>query len=284
MRLRDKQYIYRKNFTKILKDTFRLFFYYEKYFLASKEVKKSNQEIDRFVEGNGFIGDNLFKYVDLPSFNFIKNELFNLEIYKFKTTKKKPFIIDCGANIGLSVYYFKKLYPDCRIIAFEPDPKVFKVLNFNINNLKLEDCSLHCQALWINEGSISFFSEGADGGRIQMIDDKNSTKMNIECTKLSSFINEEVDFLKIDIEGAEFDVLNECKHKLHYINNLFIEYHSMVNQRQNLSDLLTILTDNGFRYYISSIGIHSAHPFIKKNETLGMDNQLNIFATKDKLL
>ena len=55
----------------------------------------------------------------------------------------------------------------------------------------------------------------------------------------------------------------------------------MISHRQNLSDLLSILSDNGFRYYISSIGVKSEHPFIFKNETLGMDNQLNIFATKD---
>ena len=76
-------------------------------------------------------------------------------------------------------------------------------------------------------------------------------------------------------------VLNECKQKLHFVKNLFVEYHSLIDEKQNLTDLLKILTENGFRYYISSIGISSPHPFIKKNISIGMDNQLNIFATKD---
>lgn len=279
MGFRDKQYVYRKNFINILRDTLRLLFYYEKYFLVSKQIKNEVQVVDRFIQGVSRVNGVNFKYVDLPSFNFIKNELFNLEIYKFHAKNKNPFIIDCGANIGLSVYYFKKLYPDSRIIAFEPDPKVFKVLKENIENLELSNCELLNKALWTSETSVSFFSEGADAGRIE-----NNTKeksISIDCTVLSKFIDRDVDFLKIDIEGAEFDVLNECKDKLHFVKNLFVEYHSFIDNKQNLSDLLKILTDNGFRYYISSIGITSSHPFLKKNVSIGMDNQLNIFATKD---
>ena len=60
------------------------------------------------------------KVPDAASLLFLNHELFGLEIYKFNSEKTEPFIIDCGANIGLSVIYFKKLFPKAKVIAFEP--------------------------------------------------------------------------------------------------------------------------------------------------------------------
>src|SRR6478672_5618518 len=48
------------------------------------------------------------------------NEIFIEEVYK-QSLPPNPYIIDCGANIGLSVIYLKQMFPDARIIAFEPD-------------------------------------------------------------------------------------------------------------------------------------------------------------------
>src|SRR5690606_29753371 len=47
-------------------------------------------------------------------------EIFVEEVYKVQL-RPNPLIIDCGANIGLSVIYFKRHFPDARVIAFEPD-------------------------------------------------------------------------------------------------------------------------------------------------------------------
>src|SRR5215203_7438092 len=65
-------------------------------------------------------------------------ELFVNEIYKFKADTSTPVIIDCGANIGLSILYFKKIYKQAQIEAFEPDGKNFELLvqNCNINGLQ----------------------------------------------------------------------------------------------------------------------------------------------------
>jgi FkbM family methyltransferase len=43
-----------------------------------------------------------------------------------------PVIIDCGGNIGLSVLYFKYLFPNSVITVFEPSPPVFEILKENI--------------------------------------------------------------------------------------------------------------------------------------------------------
>jgi FkbM family methyltransferase len=247
------------------------------------DIDESKIETSRFVAGNiDLFGKNI-EYVDIASYDSTKSEVIDQEIYKFNTDSKQPVIIDCGANIGLSLIYFKKLYPNCKITAFEPDPKIFQTLRNNIEIFGFNDIELVNRALWSNEGEISFYSEGADGGRI---DDKvygNGNLITLQTTKLSNFITGKIDFLKIDIEGAETEVLKECQDKLHLVDNIFIEYHSMVNSIQTLSEILEILRNQGFRYYISHIGIKSIHPFIEKKISLGMDNQLNIFGTKSEI-
>jgi uncharacterized protein YfkK (UPF0435 family) len=56
----------------------------------------------------------------------------------------------------------------------------------------------------------------------------------------------------MNIEGAELDVLTEISDKLHYINEMVIEYHSFDNANQVLHKILDLLNRNGFMYLINS--------------------------------
>ena len=136
--------------------------------------------------------------------------------------------------------------------------------------------------MWKEDTELKFLSEGADAGRvIKGQPEANATNINkIEVERLSKYINQEVDFLKIDIEGSEVEVITEIEDKLHYVNNIFIEYHSFVNKSQELDKILTILSRNNFRYYIYSPSKLRQQPFIDKTEVLSIDCLLNICATK----
>jgi len=223
------------------------------------------------------------KAPDVASLLFLNNELFGSEIYKFETKKETPLIIDCGANIGLSVIYFKALYPESKIIAFEPDKKIFNYLKYNIESFKFNNIELINKGLWKEERILKFYSEGADAGRLvkKSTEKDESNLIAINTIPLSNYLrSEEVDFLKIDIEGAETEVLIECQDELKNVKNLFIEYHSFKKEKQTLSTILDILEKNNFRYYIEHIGIKSKHPFVSINDYEGFDNQLNIFGYK----
>lgn len=95
---------------------------------------------------------NIFRkkifYTDSASFTSMYYEIFDKEIYRFNTNSTTPFIIDCGSNIGLSLIYFKKQYPNSKIIAFEPDREIFKILNKNIESLKLDGVEIINKGLW----------------------------------------------------------------------------------------------------------------------------------------
>lgn len=237
-------------------------------------------KIKRFQKHTTTLFKEKFEYVDSASFLFIYGEVFTRKIYKFITENKKPYIIDCGANIGLSVLFFKEYYPDCEIIAFEPDPFIYKVLKKNVDSLKIQNIGLVNKALWDKETTLDFSSDGADGGRIESFIGNEVNCIKIPTVSLRSYLERSVDFLKIDIEGAEVVVLKNIKDLLKNVRNIFIEYHSFQNETQSLNEILEILSENNFRYYIEHIGVSSEHPFERVTISHSMDNQLNIFAYK----
>lgn len=247
----------------------------ENTYLEQREIEKI-KGLPRFTNAEIVFCGHTLKIVDNASFFFIQKELFDSKIYEFKSTSISPYILDCGANIGLSVIYFKTLFPDAEIVAFEPDKKVFDVLQYNIKSFALANVTLIEKACWYEEGELSFFNEGADGGRAARgLDEKNITK--VETVRLRDFLVRKVDFLKIDIEGAEWKVLEDCGTQLHYVENIFVEYHSFLKAEQHLPEILSVLKDAGFRLHINAPGLTSLQPFVDISTYSGMDNQLNIY-------
>jgi FkbM family methyltransferase len=237
------------------------------------------QLTSRFQEIEIGFYNHIIKVPDAASLLSLNHELFGREIYKFKSEKHEPVVIDCGANIGLSIIFFKKLFPKARVIAFEPDKKIFEYLEFNVKSFQFDNVELINKGLWEKETTLKFFSEGADAGRIAQENDKNIVE--IQTVKLSNYLKKtEIDFLKIDIEGAETEVLIESQEWLKNVRNIFIEYHSFSTQKQTLSTILNILETNGFRYYIEHVCLKSKEPFVSIVDHIGFDNQLHIFGYK----
>jgi len=249
---------------------------FPKYF---QEPFDNLKKIPRYTSAKTALLDRNLEIADVASFFSMYNEIFKKEVYKFKTKTQKPYIIDCGANIGLSVIYFKKLYPEAEIIGFEPDKRIFAMLQNNIKSFGLSNVQLIQKALWNKEGETIFSGEGADAGRLA---DENEmiNPASVMTTSLRGYLGKPVDFLKIDIEGAETIVMEDCADLLINVKNLFVEYHSFDGKEQKLDILLSILKKAGFRYYIYNFGALSHHPFEEKKTYLGMDLQLNIYACR----
>ncbi len=215
------------------------------------------------------------KAIDKSSFLYMHQEIMVNEIYDFNPVNNDNItIIDAGANIGLATIFFKKRYPKSQVIAFEPDPEIFETLKYNILSGNFKDVTLIQKGLAKNSGHYSFKPDKSDGGRMSNTGEK---AMPIETTVLSSYLNQPIDFLKIDIEGQEVEVLEECSHLLCNVQNLFVEYHSFVDSDQKLDTIISILHRNGFRYYIQSVP-EQIKPFCEKRSYNGMDLQLNIYA------
>lgn len=207
-------------------------------------------------------------------------DIFVREIYKFSTSSTHPIIIDCGANIGLSILYFAQHYPQAQIIAFEPDKKNFEILSKNIqaNLPQHQNVVLRQNAVWVSNSEISFYASGTEASSI-VADTHNAHKINVSAIRLKEVLASypSIDFLKVDIEGAEYEVIKDCIPELKHVQNFFLEYHGTIEETYKLRELLDIVADAGFYIYISPASELLQRPFFQKKSGEAFDVQQNIF-------
>lgn len=257
-------------------------------YLTNREERTFNHLYDKYAATPRY---KLYKDVsflnykcdipDLLSFIWQFKEIFVDEIYYFETIDNPtPVIFDCGANIGIGCLYFKKIYPKSKVIAFEADLNIATHLRNNMQKNKIEDVTIVAKAVWTDYKGINFMSDGADGGSI-LVENQNTSSSSefIDSIRLKDWLDKEhkIDLLKIDIEGAELQVIEDCRHSLSHINHIFLEFHALSEDVQSLSKILNILEKNNFRYYIENIAKRSK-PFVNQGRKQKMDLQLNIFA------
>lgn len=246
----------------------------------SELERKRLENYPPFTKGKVNLFGKPFYFTDAMGFLHSLDEIFADEIYKFTTEKEDPCIIDCGANMGLSILYFKKLYPESKIIGFEPDENTFDILQKN--TLEYSDSvTLYKEAVWTENTELTFFSEGSlAGSTVVDFSNKNDTK-KVKAVDFKQYLNQKIDFLKIDIEGAENQLIFDIKGHLDNVNKLFLEYHGIIDEIQNLGNILNLLTDKGFEYYIRLAGETISHPFCDEKPS-SFNQQLNILCYRKK--
>ncbi|NJO00052.1 MAG: FkbM family methyltransferase [Anaerolineales bacterium] len=183
---------------------------------------------------------------DLVSFYYSARDIFLNRIYDFEATNPQPTIIDGGGFIGLFTLYAKKKYPQARVTIFEPNPEALPLLKGNLAVNNIQDITLVEAGLYNHNGVIPFESDGSDGSSAYTHQATSRIKVN----RLNDFINSEVDFLKLNIEGAEWAVIADIEPKLKFVRELVIEYHGFPETGQNLHKILAVLDRAGFRYFI----------------------------------
>ncbi len=235
---------------------------------------------DRFTPRRISCLDYELSIVDGRSFVYQFKDIFLDQVYRFDAGTDRPIIIDCGANVGLSCLYFKRLYPMAKIIAFEADHKIARHLENNLAKNGAADVRVQQKACWTHNQGVDFLSDGADGGRIKTSKAaSDAVKTRTPSIRLRDVLSQipRIHMLKMDIEGAETSVLPDCRDVLDRVEHLFFEYHSWLDVPQRLDELLTLLRDCSFRYYIQDVGPRHS-PFVNKALHDGFDMQLNIFA------
>lgn len=241
-------------------------------------IKYGNNQRHKLTEVT--FGNYKLNVPDTMSFLWQHKEIFADEFYYFETSKPKPVILDCGANVGMSVLYFKKLFPNARILAFEAEPEIASLLDKNLKTNGIDDVKIIDKAVWKDSDGVWFGSEEADSSSIY----STAAKKKINSVRLKDYLEAEaqIDFLKIDIEGAEKEVLNDCRDSLKHVKNLFVEFHSYIGNPQGMAEIIQIFEENGFRYFVDT-NQHRSRPFAnhKYRGNDVMDLQLNIFGWRE---
>lgn len=153
-------------------------------------------------------------------------DIFRDENYKTNLNGENLVVMDCGANIGCSAIYFATSYNNVkRIYCYEPVKENIEYLKKNINTNNLKDKIIIIQKGISNKNElVNFTIEGVTshktkgkGIKVELLNFDNEIK---------KIINKEgkLDLIKLDIEGAEKEILKKSKY-LNKVKNLIIEIH-----------------------------------------------------------
>ena len=229
-----------------------------------RQLQKNLASVPRYEPGAVTAGNWHLKYLDatslLSAFDVVVVKRWN----DFACDKKNPVILDCGANIGISAIHYKRLFPQARVTSFEPDPRACELLRHNLNANGIHDIRVVEAALWTSTGQNNFFSEGADANRIvEEVDEirqlatltPSAKHCNVETVRLRDYLAEgDVDFVKLDIEGAEAEVIVDSADLLHGVQNMVIEFHMTNSRPKDLARTLSTLADSDFHVSVASYG------------------------------
>jgi FkbM family methyltransferase len=173
----------------------------------------------------------------------------------FLAESNRPVILDCGANIGYTVLNYKRQYPHAEIVAFEPDPEFVPLLRRNLERNGAHDVQVIEAAAWVDNGRATWVSEGKDGSRLATQATMDLPTVEVATVDLSRYLDREIDLLKLDIEGAEFQVVPHLGSRLRNVKNIIVECHVMTQPDYlALSDVMRTLTSAGFTISLNSFG------------------------------
>ena len=189
---------------------------------------------------------------------FLVNEIFLDRAYAFASKRSNPTIIDCGSNIGISILFFKKMFPRAHVIGFEPDRITFELLSRNLSENGITDVVLHNAAVSMNRGEIRLFTYAEVPGSVLMSTVRESpdgAAQTVPSVQLSEYIHGPIDLLKIDVEGAELDVMTEIASSqvLNQVEQIIMEYHHHIHPDDDrFSQMLQLLEKNCFGYCVDA--------------------------------
>lgn len=172
--------------------------------------------------------------------------------------KPKMTIVDAGANIGLhSLFFSKRVGEEGKIYAFEPGKKIFKRLTENIRNNQVTNIEGLCLALGANQGSAEVVENEEDTSRTFLRSSfSNGAEMpTVTVETLDAFAKvrrlERIDFLKIDVEGFESEILagalNLLARQAIKIIQIELDECSLERAGSEKSAVVSLLINKGYR-------------------------------------
>lgn len=200
-----------------------------------------------------------FQYRNAPEFDLLAREIFEGGEYEFPCNTDAPIILDCGSHIGLSVAWFKRRFPRARITAFEPDPQNFELLQANVAANGFGGVELLNVALAAERGTARFYgqfkAESPMASSHSLKEDWGTQRTKswivVQTVPLADYITGPVDYLKLDIEGMETEVLRSIEPRLHLVRALGLEFHGTGSTAESdEAEILRLLEHSGFEVTI----------------------------------
>jgi FkbM family methyltransferase len=184
--------------------------------------------------------------IDLkPETRFILNEIFIEGVYDVPGVDLTACrsVLDLGANMGVFAFYAASRAPQATVYCVEPSSGNFEILSRNLRRL-----APRAQAFRLAVAGSSgpgFFSLSGNSQNLALSAQAADTE-RVECVTFARLFeltgSRQFDFVKIDVEGAEIDILKACPDEvLQRVGALAIEWHHSAEEAQTLARRLRSL-------------------------------------------
>ena len=192
------------------------------FFNSKQETKVRLKNGTDLIIRNGVIDDlSVAGYVFVDEYHIPPFEI-----------SKNPVIVDLGSNIGCTIIDYSLKYPGARIIGFEMDMSNFSLCQRNIAPFK--NAIVYNKAIWFENGHVRYdASTNNDAFSAITLGENNVTKdyKEIESITIATLLEQnslqKVNFMKIDIEGAELEIFEKGDLDwLNSVDSLHIEIHN----------------------------------------------------------
>ena len=163
-------------------------------------------------------------------------------------------VVDIGGGIGDYTIFAAYGRPNARVLAFEPFPESFRLLQENLDLNQIDNVEIFSQAVSSHEGTLQFGSPSSDPLSMQTARGLQSPRgdaLQVPAVSLGSILNspavKRIDLLKLDCEGAEYDILlNSTPAVLEKIDRIVMEYHDGITPFSH-DDLVKYLTEHDYK-------------------------------------
>lgn len=206
-------------------------------YLKLRHLVENNNNIQVQFKGLEYPFTIRPNFADLQT---VKDNLIRNEWGKLPKDFSPSVIVDAGAYIGDTAAYYASRFPNAKVIALEPNPNSAALARYNLLDYGERVVVIEA-ALWSTTGKLSFAGDFTGAGIAQTSEISVQGYSLVDLIKTLS-INK-IDLMKIDIEGAEYEVLNDGEGK--WLNNVKIIAIELHGEELEIKCLM-ILRRNGF--------------------------------------
>ena len=162
-------------------------------------------------------------------------------------------VIDIGAHVGIFSIYAAELSKSGKVYAFEPFLENFSMLQKHKTLNNKTNLLIYNLGVTGTKGKriLNLSTDNNTGGHSLHLKSNSENKIEIETIILSEFCNQmeidKIDFLKLDCEGAEFEILMAEQSLLDRVQKVILECHPFENN--TVSSMIKLLENKGFKVY-----------------------------------